>query len=71
MIASCSYLRFPLLGRGFFRLSGVRCFGGSFGGTFGGTLLPGARGGTARIKHFGPEPIKSSRCAFKSASRTR
>ena len=28
-------------------------------------------GGTARIRHFGPEPIRSSRCALSSASRTR
>ena len=28
-------------------------------------------GGTARIKHFGPEPMRSSRCAFINASRTK
>ena len=28
-------------------------------------------GGTARIKHLGPEPIRSSRWAFRSASYTR
>lgn len=29
------------------------------------------RGGAERMRHFAPEPIKSSRCAFTSASRTR
>ena len=28
-------------------------------------------GGTARIRHLGPEPMRSSRCAFRSASFTR
>ena len=38
---------------------------------FGGNLLLPCRGGIARIKHFNPEPIKSSRCAFIKASRTK
>ena len=29
------------------------------------------RGGTARIRHFGLEPIRSSRWAFNRASRTK
>ena len=38
--------------------------------TGGGGLWVG-RGAMARIRHFGPEPIKSSRWAFKRASFTR
>jgi len=53
---------------------------GAFGGAFlaGAGFFPGAlggaavvRGGTARIRHLGPEPIRSSRWAFKSASFTK
>lgn len=54
------YFRRPFLGAGF--------AGGFLGGW---TEDDPWRGGTARIRHFGPEPIKSSRWAFNSASRTR
>jgi hypothetical protein len=37
----------------------------------GGAAARSGRGGTARIRHFGPEPIKSSRWAFRRASRTK
>ena len=38
---------------------------------FGGAVRFVGLGGTARIRHFGPDPIRSSRCAFKSASFTK
>ena len=55
------YLRLPRFGGAFFM---------GFGGAFRETAPPGL-GGTARIKHLGSEPIKSSRWAFISASRTK
>ena len=64
----------PFARMGFAGAFGVGFFPGDFffGGALGGgaVCFPGL-GGTARIRHLGPEPIKSSRWAFSSASRTR
>lgn len=74
------YLRF-----GFFAGLGAVRFAGAFaagrfpagfaGGRFpvglGGSFAFPCLGGIARIRHLGPEPIKSSRWAFIKASRTK
>lgn len=45
------------------------CFG--LGGADGRVTGLPVRGGTARMRHLGPEPMRSSRWALSSASRTR
>ena len=66
-------LRFP--GAGFLEAMGALRAGfpleAGFAGGLDGKARPLGRGGTARIRHLGPEPIRSSRWAFSSASRTR
>ena len=51
--------------------AGVRLFASAFAGGFFGRTFVMSRGGMARIKHFGPEPIRSSLWAFSRASRTK
>lgn len=52
--------------------AGALPLGSAFGGALGGgALWPPALGGTARIRHLGPEPMRSSRWAASKASRTR
>lgn len=65
------YLRFLLatgLGGAFLKAGLPVVF---LAGGLGGGVWPPCRGGTARIRHLGPDPMRSSRWAFIKASRTR
>lgn len=63
------YLRFPL--EAGFLTWGFFAGADRLAGAFGGGVFPPCRGGIARIRHLGPEPIRSSLCAFSKASLTR